>query len=80
MALRVAVVGAGPAGFYAAGQLLASGENVKVDVFDRPPTPFGLVRPVTALPHDAAAGLLEIPSHDDDIAGVLADRGVPAVS
>jgi ferredoxin--NADP+ reductase len=43
--LRVAVVGSGPAGFYAAGQLLASEEpGVEVDLIDRLPTPWGLVR------------------------------------
>jgi ferredoxin--NADP+ reductase len=43
--LRVAVVGSGPAGFYAAGQLLASEDPVvTVDLFDRLPTPWGLVR------------------------------------
>ena len=43
--LRVAVVGSGPAGFYAAGQLLASDEpRVEVDLIDRLPTPWGLVR------------------------------------
>ena len=42
---RVAVVGSGPAGFYAAGALLASAEpKVEVDVLDRLPTPWGLVR------------------------------------
>jgi ferredoxin--NADP+ reductase len=43
--LRIAVVGSGPAGFYAAGQLLSSAEPaVIVDLFDRLPTPWGLVR------------------------------------
>lgn len=43
--LRVAIVGSGPAGFYAAGQLLASAEPaIKVDVYDRLMTPWGLVR------------------------------------
>ena len=43
--LRVAVVGAGPAGFYAAGALLASEDPpVEVDLIDRLPTPWGLVR------------------------------------
>jgi ferredoxin--NADP+ reductase len=43
--LRVAIVGSGPAGFYAAGQLLASTDPVvTVDVFDRLMTPWGLVR------------------------------------
>jgi ferredoxin/flavodoxin---NADP+ reductase len=43
--LRVAIIGSGPAGFYAAGQLLSSsGPVVAVDVFDRLMTPWGLVR------------------------------------
>jgi ferredoxin--NADP+ reductase len=43
--LRVAIVGSGPAGFYAAGQLLSTpGTVVHVDVFDRLMTPWGLVR------------------------------------
>jgi ferredoxin--NADP+ reductase len=43
-ALRVAVVGSGPAGFYAAGSLLAAGLPVEVDMIERLPTPWGLVR------------------------------------
>ena len=42
--LRVAVVGAGPSGFYTADALIKSYENVSVDILDRLPTPFGLVR------------------------------------
>ncbi|MGI5230987.1 FAD-dependent oxidoreductase [Actinoallomurus sp. CA-142502] len=43
--LRVAIIGSGPAGIYAAEALVkqAQGE-VQVDVFDRLPTPYGLVR------------------------------------
>lgn len=41
---RVAVVGSGPAGFYAAGHLLAAELAVEVDLFERLPTPWGLVR------------------------------------
>ncbi len=41
---RIAVIGAGPAGFYAADALLKSGREVSVDLFDRLPTPYGLVR------------------------------------
>jgi ferredoxin--NADP+ reductase len=43
-ALRVAVVGSGPAGFYAAGPLLGADVSVEVDMFERLPTPWGLVR------------------------------------
>ena len=43
--LRVVVVGSGPAGFYAAGALLASDDpEVEVDMVERLPTPWGLVR------------------------------------
>lgn len=41
---RVAVLGGGPSGFYAAEALLRSGLPVAVDMFERLPTPFGLVR------------------------------------
>ena len=65
--LRVAIIGSGPAAFYAAEHLLKQPERaVRVDMFDRLPTPYGLVRggvapdqqkikSVTALPVPAAA-------------------------
>src|ERR1700757_4247477 len=43
-ALRVAVVGSGPAGVYAGGALLAAETPVEVDLIERLPTPWGLVR------------------------------------
>jgi len=48
--VRVAVVGAGPAGLYAADELLRHPE-VAVDVYDRLPTPHGLVRAGVAPDH-----------------------------
>jgi ferredoxin/flavodoxin---NADP+ reductase len=43
--MRVAVIGSGPAAFYAAGHLLASEDPpVEVDMIERLPTPWGLVR------------------------------------
>src|SRR3954466_15359109 len=42
--LRVAIVGSGPAGFYAAGALLDADVPVEVDMLERLPTPWGLVR------------------------------------
>ena len=51
--LRVAVVGAGPAGFYAADALLRSEDpSVVVDLLDRLPTPWGLVRLGVAPDHE----------------------------
>ena len=43
-ALRVAIVGSGPAGFYAAGALLGADPPAQVDMLERLPTPWGLVR------------------------------------
>ena len=42
--LEVAVVGAGPAGFYVIQHLFQSGVNVRCDLFERLPAPHGLVR------------------------------------
>ncbi|MDW5598368.1 FAD-dependent oxidoreductase [Conexibacter stalactiti] len=47
--MRAAVVGAGPSGFYAAGELSAAG--FEVDLYDALPTPFGLVRAGVAPDH-----------------------------
>src|SRR5262245_4318977 len=50
--LRVAIIGAGPTGFYAADHLLRQpGLVVEVDLFDRMPTPHGLVRAGVAPDH-----------------------------
>ena len=50
--LRVAIVGSGPSGFYAAGSLLAHEERpVEVDMLERLPTPWGLVRSGVAPDH-----------------------------
>ncbi len=50
--LRVAIVGAGPAGFYTAQALLKQEEvPVEVDLIDSAPTPFGLVRTGVAPDH-----------------------------
>ncbi len=42
--LRVAIVGSGPSAFYAADDLLKQKLNIKVDMFEKLPVPFGLVR------------------------------------
>src|SRR4029077_20263543 len=49
--IHVAIVGAGPSGFYAAEALLRSGLAVRVDMIERLPTPFGLVRSGVAPDH-----------------------------
>ncbi len=49
--LQVAIVGSGPSGFYAAEALLRRKCAIRVDMFDRLPTPFGLVRGGVAPDH-----------------------------
>ena len=51
MSFRVAVVGSGPAGFYSADALLKSELEVEVDLIERLPTPWGLVRQGVAPDH-----------------------------
>jgi ferredoxin--NADP+ reductase len=48
---NVVVVGSGPAGFYTAEALLQSDVNVRVDMIERLPVPFGLVRHGVAPDH-----------------------------
>jgi ferredoxin--NADP+ reductase len=50
-ALRIAIVGSGPSAFYAAEGLFKSGRQVTVDMFERLPAPFGLVRHGVAPDH-----------------------------
>lgn len=50
--LRVAIIGSGPTGFYAADHLFKqAGLVVQIDMFDRLPTPYGLVRGGVAPDH-----------------------------
>lgn len=60
--LRVAIVGAGPAGIYAADALLksdvAADPGVSVDLFERMPAPFGLIRYGVAPDHPRIKGII----------------------
>ncbi len=59
--LRVAIVGAGPAGFYSAEHILKDGElHTQVDLFDRLPTPFGLVRGGVAPDHPKIKSVIRV--------------------
>jgi ferredoxin/flavodoxin---NADP+ reductase len=48
---HVAIVGSGPSGFFAAASLLKSDHDVRVDMLEMLPTPFGLVRSGVAPDH-----------------------------
>ena len=59
--MRVAIIGSGPAGFYAAEALLRRTDAVvEVDMFDRLPTPFGLVRGGVAPDHQSIKAVTRV--------------------
>ncbi|NTU86063.1 MAG: FAD-dependent oxidoreductase [Chloroflexales bacterium] len=59
--LRVAIVGAGPAGFYAAESLLKQKDlAVQIDLFNRLPTPYGLVREGVAPDHQSIKSVTRV--------------------
>ena len=59
--LRVAIFGSGPAGFYACEELLKQETpHVTVDLFDRLPTPYGLVRGGVAPDHQKIKSVIRL--------------------
>lgn len=56
--LSVAIVGAGPAGFYAADAFLRRDTPCRIDILDRLPTPFGLVRAGVAPDHQTTKNVV----------------------
>jgi ferredoxin/flavodoxin---NADP+ reductase len=59
--LRVAIVGAGPSGFYAAEHILKDSDlHAQVDLFDRLPTPYGLVRGGVAPDHPKIKSVIRV--------------------
>jgi hypothetical protein len=59
--LRIAIIGAGPAGFYAAETLLKKRDIVlTIDIFNRFPTPFGLVRDGVAPDHQSIKAVIRV--------------------
>lgn len=59
--LRVAIIGAGPSGFYAADQLIKNPDvETSVDLFDRLPTPYGLVRGGVAPDHPKIKSVIRV--------------------
>lgn len=59
--LRIAIIGAGPSAFYAAGALLQQKElTITVDMFDRLPAPYGLVRYGVAPDHQKIKSVVKV--------------------
>jgi ferredoxin--NADP+ reductase len=63
MTLRVAIIGTGPGGFYTAAALLKSalesGLDLEIDLIDRLPTPFGLIRGGVAPDHQTTKRVIK---------------------
>ncbi len=53
MSVSVAIIGSGPGGFYTADALLKSGGDCRIDIIERLPTPFGLIRDGVAPDHQS---------------------------
>ena len=51
MPIKVAIVGSGPAGFYTASALLKACPSCEIDIIERLPTPYGLIRGGVAPDH-----------------------------
>jgi len=66
---RVAIVGAGPAGAFAAASLLRARGDAEIDLFERLPTPWGLLRGGVAPDHQ------EIKRLEDTFDGQTLQRG-----
>ena len=60
--LRVAIVGTGPAACYAATELVRT-EGVEVDLYERLPSPFGLIRAGVAPDHQHTKSVVDIFQH-----------------
>jgi len=58
--LRVAIIGAGPAGFYTAEVLFQSGVSLEVHMFEKLPAPFGLVRYGVAPDHQKIKNVIKV--------------------
>lgn len=81
---RIAVIGAGPSGLYTAEALLAGDPRVTVDVIDRLPAPYGLVRYGVAPDHLKMKSVIRalVQTFDDDRIRFLGnvtvgDGGIP---
>ncbi len=74
---RVAVIGAGPSGLYAAAALLASDAGISVDVIDRLPAPYGLVRYGVAPDHTKMKSVIRVLQRPFDPAEVHFLGNVP---
>ena len=60
MGMSVAIVGAGAGGFYTAAALIKAMPDCRVDVFDKLPTPYGLIRGGIAPDHQSSKKIAKV--------------------
>lgn len=60
MSLAVAIIGSGPAGFYAAEAMRAKFPDCRLDIIERLPTPFGLIRAGVAPDHLTTKNVVKV--------------------
>ncbi|CAN0530768.1 unnamed protein product, partial [Laminaria digitata] len=60
MTINVAVIGSGPSGFYTVDALMKSDKDVRVDIIERLPTPFGLIRAGVAPDHQTTKKVVRV--------------------
>ena len=58
--LEVAIIGSGPSGYYAAQSLFGSEKKINITMFDRLPTPYGLVRGGVAPDHQKIKNVIRV--------------------
>ena len=82
MPINVAVIGSGPSGFYTVDALRKSDKDVRVDIIERLPTPFGLIRGGVAPDHQTTkkvARVYEKTALADGVAYMTSFRVEPGV-
>lgn len=58
MPISIAIIGAGPSGFYTAAALIKAGMDCQIDVIEALPTPFGLIRAGVAPDHQSTKNVI----------------------
>src|SRR5437763_15132997 len=58
--LQIAIIGSGPAGCYAAERLVRAAPGCRIDIIDRLPTPYGLVRAGVAPDHQSTKAITRV--------------------
>ena len=58
MTISVAIIGSGPAAFYTADALVKSGSECRIDIIERLPCPYGLIRFGVAPDHEKTKNVM----------------------